>query len=85
MEKIHSHDFVETYDGFTGFGWDRKSDENTVVCYLQMFSDDRLMEKIISQLSEEELEEIYSMINRLMRSHLTEQEYHRLFLKEEHH
>jgi len=83
--KKYSHNFVETYDGFTGFGWDRKSDENTVICYLQMFSDDDLMKKLISKLSEDELEEIYSMINRLMKTHLNEGEYHRLFLKEVHH
>jgi len=80
----YSHDFVETNDGFIGFGWDRKSDESTVICYLQMFSDDQLMKKIIGQLSEDELEEIYSMINRLMKRHLNEGEYHRLFLKEDH-
>ncbi len=80
----YSHNFVETHDGFMGFGWDRKSDESTVICYLQMFSDDQLMKKIIGQLSEDELEEIYSMINRLMKTHLNESEYHRLFLKEDH-
>jgi hypothetical protein len=83
--KKYSHNFVESYDGFTGFGWDRQSDEKTVICYLQMFSDDLLMEKIIGKLSDDELEEIYSLINRLMKTHLNEGEYHRLFLKEDHH
>lgn len=82
--KKYSHNFVETYKGFTGFGWDRETDENTVICYLQMFSDDQLMKNIISRLSEEEMEEIYSLINRLMKTHLNEGEYHRLFLKENH-
>ncbi|MDA3895463.1 MAG: cytoplasmic protein [Desulfobacteraceae bacterium] len=83
--KKYSHNFVEEYNGFIGFGWDRQSDENTVICYLQMFSDDGLMKKLISKLSDDELEEIYSMINRLMKAHLNESEYHRLFLKEDHH
>jgi len=82
--KKYSHNFVETYEGFIGFGWDRKSDENTVICYLQMFSDDQLMKKLIDKLSENELEEVYSLINRLMKTHLNEGEYHRLFLKEDH-
>ena len=43
------------------------------------------MKKLISKLSEDELDEIYSMINRLMKAHLNESEYHRLFLKEDHH
>jgi len=33
----HSHQFVETFDGFVGFGYDRKSNENTVQVYLQKF------------------------------------------------
>jgi len=82
--KKYSHDFVENYDGFIGFGWDRKTDEQTVICYLQMFSDDNLMKQIISKLSEDELNEVYTMINRLMKTHLKESEYHRLFLKDDH-
>ena len=82
--KKYLHNFVETYEGFIGFGWDRKSDQNTVICYLQMFSNDQLMKKIIDKFSEDDLEEIYSLINRLLKAHLNDSEYHRLFLKEEH-
>ncbi len=82
--KKYSHDFVETFDGLSGFGWDREMDENTVICYLQMFSDDQLMKHLVGRLSEEELEEIYSLINRLLKKYLKDAEYHRLFLKEEH-
>ncbi|MBC2716246.1 MAG: cytoplasmic protein [Desulfobacteraceae bacterium] len=82
--KKYSHNFVESYDGFPGFGLDRESNENTVICYLQMFSDDMLMKNIVSRFSEEELEEVYSMINRLLKIYLNDTEYHRLFLKEEH-
>jgi hypothetical protein len=53
--SIHSHKFVETYEGLVGFGADRETDENTVVYYLQKFSDDRLMKTIIKRLSDEEL------------------------------
>ena len=38
----HNHDFVETYKGLVGFGYDRETDENTVEYYLQKFSDDQL-------------------------------------------
>ena len=48
--SIHSHKFVETYEGLVGFGADRETDENTVVYYLQKFSDDRLMKTIIKRL-----------------------------------
>ena len=79
---MHTHDFVENYTDLVGFGLDRKTDENTVIYYLQKFSDDKLMEHLISKLTDEELEEIFSMINRLMKNHMTEPEYHKLFLKE---
>jgi hypothetical protein len=79
---IHSHNFVETYDGLVGFGADRQTDENTVVYYLQKFSDDHLMKTIIKRLSDEELSEIFGLITRLLKNHLVDNEYHKFFLKE---
>ncbi|KPJ78389.1 MAG: cytoplasmic protein [Deltaproteobacteria bacterium SG8_13] len=80
---LHTHDFVETYDGLIGFGLDREVDENTVICYLQKFSDDALISQLIQRLSDEELSEIFRLISRLLKTHLSEPEYHRLFLKDE--
>lgn len=79
---IHSHNFVETYGGLIGFGADRETDENTVVYYLQKFSDDQLMKTIIKRLSDEELAEIFNFITRLLKKHLISSEYHQIFLKE---
>ena len=81
--KLHTHNFVETYDGMVGFGADHETDENTVVYFLQKFSDDRLMKALVKRLSEDELSEIFYMMTRLLKEHLTNQEYHDLFLKEE--
>ena len=78
----HSHNFVEEYKGMLAFGMDRKSDEETVICYLQKFSDDELMKALIARLSDQELEEIFSMVTETMKRHFTEPEYHKLFLKE---
>ena len=80
---IHSHHFVETYEGLVGFGADRETDENTVVYYLQKFSDDRLMKTIINRLSNEELFDIFDLITRLLKNHLVSSEYHQIFLKED--
>jgi hypothetical protein len=79
----HAHRFVETYEGLVGYGLDRETDENTLVCYLQKFSDDAVMAALIRRLSQEELGEIFDLVNRLLRRHFTEDEYHRLFLKDE--
>ena len=78
----HSHRFVETFDGFCGFGLDRQSDENAVQLYLQKFSDDQLMEVILNRMTDEELADIFEVVSRMLKTHLTEPEYHRLFLKE---
>ena len=80
----HSHNFVETYKGMVGIGADRDTDEKTVIVYLQKFSDDKFLQTLIPRLSEEELLEIFDLINRLLKKHLVHSEYHSLFLKEEH-
>ncbi|MFO7971196.1 MAG: cytoplasmic protein [Desulfobacterales bacterium] len=80
--RKHSHNHVETYDGLTGLGLDRETDENTIICYLQKFSDDTLIKELVKRLTDEELEEIFSLVTRLLRKHLTDSEYHTLFLKD---
>ena len=80
---LHTHRFVETYDGLIGFGLNREVDEHTVICYLQKFSDDALMARLVHRLSDEELSEIFGLISRLLKKHLSESEYHQLFLKDE--
>jgi hypothetical protein len=78
----HTHRFVEDYTGLVGYGLNRPTDENTLMVYLQKFSDDALLGMLIPRLSEEELAELFDLMNRLMRRHLNEEEYHRLFLKD---
>jgi len=77
---IHTHNFVETYEGLVGYGADRETDENTLVYYLQKFSDDRLMAMMTKRMTDAEMLELFDLINRLLRNHLTEAEYHTLFL-----
>lgn len=78
----HSHQFVETYDGLVGYGLNRETNEQTLIYYLQKFSDDKLMRVLISRLSDFEMEDLFDRISALLSKHLTEEEYHRLFLKE---
>jgi hypothetical protein len=80
----HSHTFVETYDGMVAFGLNRETDENTIIYYLQKFSDDDLMAILRKRLSDEDLAALFDLVSSLLRKHLDEKEYHRLFLKEEH-
>ena len=82
--RKHSHNYIETYDGLAGLGLDRETDENTIIYYLQKFSDDTLMKELVKRLTDEELEEIFSLLTHLLRKHLTDSEYHILFLKDDH-
>ena len=79
---MHTHNFVEKYQGLVGYGADRETDENTVIYYLQKFSDDSFMATIIKRMTDTELQEMFDHINRLLKKHLTELEYHELFLKD---
>jgi hypothetical protein len=78
----HSHKFVEEHDGLVGFGFDRETDEQTLIYYLQKFSDDSHAALILSRMTGPELEELFNHLGRLMSKYLTEEEYHSVFLKD---
>ena len=78
----HSHQFVETYKGPECFGLNRETDENTLVYFLQKFSDDALMNVLKQRFSDQEMTDLFDRLSDLLRRHLNESEYHTLFLKE---
>ena len=82
MEK-HTHRFVEEYDGLMGFGFSREVDEKTLTYYLQKFSDDKFIALIRGRMSEEDMEALFDFLTRMLKQYLTEEEYHRYFLKDE--
>ena len=81
---LHTHNFVETYEGLVGYGFDRQTDESTVICYLQKFSDDEFIAMMTKRMTDKELLELFDLINRLLKTHLTQAEYHKVFLKDNH-
>jgi len=78
----HSHNFVDAYDGVVGFGFDRQTDENTITYYLQKFSDDTCIGTLVQRMTSQDLTDNFDLLTRLLKMHLSEEEYHRLFLKE---
>lgn len=80
--KKDSHDFIHQYKGLGAFGMDRETDEETIMFYLQKFSEDKFMKVFIPRLGDSELEEIYNMIHKMLKKHFTEDEYHNFFLKD---
>jgi hypothetical protein len=82
MSQQHKHDFVETWTGPLAEGFDRETDLATLTVYLQKFSDDDLLEILLPRLSDEELSEFFRLVASTLKRHLTDVEYHDLFLKE---
>lgn len=83
--KKFKHDFIHNYEGFGAFGLSREADEETIMYTLQKFSDDDFMKLLIPKLSQDEMEKIYYLTLELIKKHLTEDEYHNVYLKDEHH
>ncbi|MDJ0667749.1 MAG: cytoplasmic protein [Desulfobacterales bacterium] len=78
----HSHYFIERFNGFVGFGLDRPTDENTLIYYLQKFSDDALIQTLVKRMSDAELLALFDHLGALLKKHLDKEEYHQLFLKD---
>jgi hypothetical protein len=81
MEK-HTHRFVEEYDELVGFGLDRETDEYALTYYLQKFSDDSFMALIRERMTDEDIGSLFDLLTKLIKKHLTGEEYHRCFLKD---
>jgi hypothetical protein len=81
--RRHSHDFVETYEGMMAFGYSREEDERSLIAFLQKFSDDDLMILLSSRVSDSEIVNLVDLLTGLMKKHLSEEEYHQYFLKDQ--
>ncbi|MBI4800026.1 MAG: cytoplasmic protein [Desulfarculus sp.] len=81
----HKHDFVETYTGLVGYGLDRPTDQATLQVYLQKFSDDDCLARLLPRLQQEQMDTLFDLLSGLLRQHLNEEEYHALFLKDHGH
>ena len=80
--KKETHHFIRQYSGLAAFGLDDDTDRETLKFYLQKFSEDRFMDLLVPRLSSDEVEGLYTLINTLLKRHLTEDEYHCVFLKD---
>jgi TorA maturation chaperone TorD len=82
MKAQHSHEFVEQWIGPLAEGFDHETDLATLQVYLQKFSDDQLMAKLLPRLENEEISQLFRVIGQTLSRHLSREEYHRLFLKQ---
>lgn len=66
------------------FGMSRDKDEESLATFLKMFSEERLTTALIPRMSEEEINLIVDTLTQVMRTNLTNEEYHQLFLGTHH-
>ena len=64
------------------FGFDRATDERSFGLFLQRFMDKKLMETLVPRLQDEDILATVDFLTGIMRKHLSEKEYHSLFLAE---
>ena len=64
------------------FGFDRATDEQSFGLFLQRFVDKKLLETLLPRLQDEDILATVDFLTGVMRKHLSEKEYHTLFLAE---
>jgi hypothetical protein len=64
------------------FGFDRATDERSFELFLQCFVDKKLMETLLPRLQDEDIQATVDLLTGIMHKHLSEKEYHSLFLAE---
>jgi hypothetical protein len=64
------------------FGFDRATDERSFEAFLARFGDKKLMKTLLPRLEDEDIQGTVDFLTGIMRKHLSEKEYHTLFLAE---
>ena len=62
------------------FGFDRASDERSMAAFIERFARPELLAVLLPRLADGELAATLDFLTNLMHSHLSEKEYHQLFL-----
>jgi hypothetical protein len=64
------------------FGFDRATDERSLVLFLERFVDEKLLETLLPRLHDEDILATVDFLTGILHKHLSEKEYHALFLAE---
>jgi len=65
------------------FGFDRAGDERSLAAVISRFARPELQAALLPRLAEDELTATLDFLTTLMRRHLSEKEYHQLFLADD--
>jgi hypothetical protein len=72
--------FANDNAGNICFGLTRPIDEQSLTLFLKRFAEPDLLAALVPRLADEELSRVVELLSELLRAHLTDNEYHRLFL-----
>lgn len=64
------------------FGLNRTTDENSLRIFLQRFAAPSLLATLVPRLTDQEISACVDLLTQLLKNHLSEKEYHRLFLSD---
>jgi len=64
------------------FGLDRATDERSLIQFMERFARPELLATLIHRLEDQEIIALLDHLSDLLKNHLHEAEYHRLFLKD---
>lgn len=67
------------------FGLTKELDQQSLATFLQLCGRPQFSKEFSARLSSEEIIELVDHVMKLLRTHLNENEYHRLFLGDSHH
>lgn len=62
------------------FGFDRATDEKSLRLFLECFTDKKLLDALLPRLHDDEINATVDFLTGIMHKHLSEKEYHSLFL-----
>ena len=62
------------------FGFDRKTDEQSLAAFVLRFADKELLKVLLPRLQDEDILATVDFLTTIMRKYLSEKEYHSLFL-----
>jgi len=64
------------------FGFDRETDERSLEAFIERFAGKEFMKTLLPRLQDEDITDMVNFLTGIMHKHLSEKEYHRLFLAE---
>ena len=78
------HNSTTPDPGAICFGLSLELDQQSCAAYLQLLGRFEVAHTLCSRLSQEEIDQLIGLVSGLIRNHMTKNEYHTLFLGQEH-